>query len=83
MSTAVAWIIGIAAIIGLHVVLWEQPVIILFLWGLVAILSLERERRKAASERDRLKHGSWIDQHHEDMERFRADHDDVQRPPSK
>ena len=83
MGTFFAWVLSIAGIIGIHVVLWEQPVILLFLWGVAAIVSLERERRKAANERDRLKHGSWVDRHHEDMEQFRAEHDRLRRSPSK
>ena len=79
MGTFIAWVIGIAGIIGLHVVLWEQWVVLLFLWGMAAIVSLERERRKAVDKLNRHTQGSWIDRHHEEMAEFRAEHESYRK----
>jgi len=75
MGRLAAWVIGSAGIIGLHVVLWEQWAVLLFLWGLAAIVSVERERRKAVDKLNRHTRGSWIDRHHEEMREYRAEHE--------
>ena len=78
MFRAIEWAIGIAVVVGLHVVLIgeEMFMILVFLWAVAGLVWAEHTRQKLQAKIDRLEQGSWIDQHHEHLEEFRAEHEE-------
>lgn len=79
MGTFLSWVIGIALVIGLHVLLLPIWPVLVLLWVAAALIYADCERDKAVRELKRLRDGSWIDPHHEHLEELRAEHDAYRR----